>query len=416
MSEPAEPQYSDVVERFLRYVQVDTQGDPRNIDVVPSTACQQDLVNLLADELRAMGAQDVITTEHAYVTPGLEGLPTLALNAHVDAESSVPGNGVKPQVVDYQGGKLVMGVVDGVEVYTDPSINPELNDMVGRQIICTDGRTLLAADDKAGVAEIMALAKRLLDDPSIPHPRLAISFVPDEELGHGAALLDLDEHGATWGYTLDGGPIGVMNYECFNAAEAKVRFAGFSVHPGTSKDRMVNAVEIACQYENLMPPQAKPQYTEGYDGFIHLHDLRGGVESAEAWYIIRDHDSGRLEAKKEVMRQAAAFLNERYGREIVSIEINDQYRNMAEVVTQHPHLIENARKAYAANGYTMWTEPMRGGTDGAQLCYRGLPCANISAGYHNAHGVKEFVGVYELEDMVDVLQTLVGLYAEPQAE
>ncbi len=416
MSEPAEPQYSDVVERFLRYVQVDTQGDPRNIDVVPSTACQQDLVNLLADELRAMGAQDVITTEHAYVTAGLEGLPTLALNAHVDAESSVPGNGVKPQVVDYQGGKLVMGVVDGVEVYTDPSINPELNDMVGRQIICTDGRTLLAADDKAGVAEIMALAKRLLDDPSIPHPRLAISFVPDEELGHGAALLDLDEHGATWGYTLDGGPIGVMNYECFNAAEAKVRFAGFSVHPGTSKDRMVNAVEIACQYENLMPPQAKPQYTEGYDGFIHLHDLRGGVESAEAWYIIRDHDSGRLEAKKEVMRQAAAFLNERYGREIVSIEINDQYRNMAEVVTQHPHLIENARKAYAANGYTMWTEPMRGGTDGAQLCYRGLPCANISAGYHNAHGVKEFVGVYELEDMVDVLQTLVGLYAEPQAE
>lgn len=280
--------------------------------LVPSTACQQDLVNLLADELRAMGAQDVITTEHAYVTahvpatPGLEGLPTLALNAHVDAESSVPGNGVKPQVVDYQGGKLVMGVVDGVEVYTDPSINPELNDMVGRQIICTDGRTLLAADDKAGVAEIMALAKRLLDDPSIPHPRLAISFVPDEELGHGAALLDLDEHGATWGYTLDGGPIGVMNYECFNAAEAKVRFAGFSVHPGTSKDRMVNAVEIACQYENLMPPQAKPQYTDGYDGFIHLHDLRGGVESAEAWYIIRDHDSGRLEAKKEVMRQAAA--------------------------------------------------------------------------------------------------------------
>ena len=422
MSEPAEPQYSDVVERFLRYVQVDTQGDPRNIDVVPSTACQQDLVNLLADELRAMGAQDVITTEHAYVTahvpatPGLEGLPALALNAHVDAESSVPGNGVKPQVVDYQGGKLVMGVVDGVEVYTDPSINPELNDMVGRQIICTDGRTLLAADDKAGVAEIMALAKRLLDDPSIPHPRLAISFVPDEELGHGAALLDLDEHGATWGYTLDGGPIGVMNYECFNAAEAKVRFAGFSVHPGTSKDRMVNAVEIACQYENLMPPQAKPQYTDGYDGFIHLHDLRGGVESAEAWYIIRDHDSGKLEAKKEVMRQAAAFLNERYGREIVSIEINDQYRNMAEVVTQHPHLIENARKAYAATGYTMWTEPMRGGTDGAQLCYRGLPCANISAGYHNAHGVKEFVGVYELEDMVDVLQTLVGLYAEPQAE
>lgn len=420
MSGTNEPRYSDVVERFLRYVQVDTQGDPTNNSVVPSTACQQDLVELLAEELRAMGAADVITTEHAYVTahipasPGKEDLPTLALNAHVDAESSVPGNGVKPQVVEYQGGKLVMGVVDGREVFTDPSINPELNDMVGRQIICTDGRTLLAADDKAGVAEIMALAKRLLDDPSIAHPRLALSFVPDEEIGHGAELLDLEEHGATWGYTLDGGPIGVMNYECFNAAEAKVHFDGFSVHPGTSKDRMVNAVEIACEYEGLMPPQAKPQYTDGYDGFIHLHGLQGGVEQADAWYILRDHDSAKLEAKKQVMRQAAEFLNGRYGREVVSVEIRDEYRNMAEVVTLHPHLIENARKAYAANGYTMWTEPMRGGTDGAQLCFRGLPCANISAGYHNAHGVKEFVGVYELEDMVDVLQTLVGLYAEPQ--
>jgi tripeptide aminopeptidase len=421
MSE-SQPQHSDVVERFLRYVQVDTQGDPANADVTPSTACQQDLVELLAAELRELGAVDVVTTPNAYVTahvpatPGLEHLPTLALNAHVDAEASVPGNGVKPQIVDYQGGKLVMGVVDGKEIYTDPSINPELNDMVGRQIICTDGRTLLAADDKAGVAEIMALVARLLADPSIPHPRLAISFVPDEEIGHGAALLDLEEHGATWGYTLDGGPIGVMNYECFNAAQAKVHFAGFSVHPGTSKDRMVNAIEIACEYENLLPPQAKPQYTDGYDGFIHLHGLNGAVESADAWYILRDHDRAKLEAKKEVMRSAAAYLNGRYGREIVTVQITDEYRNMAEVITEHPHLIENARKAYAANGYTMWTEPMRGGTDGAQLCFRGLPCANISAGYHNAHGVKEFVAVYELEDMVDVLQTLVGLYAVEQPE
>ena len=417
---PATSRYSDVVERFLRYVQVDSQGDPNHADRVPSTQCQFGMTELLAAELRELGAQDVETTEHAYVTahipasPGAEGLPTLALNAHIDAESSVPGNGVKPQVIDYQGGRLVMGVVDGREVFTDPTVNPELNDMVGRQIICTDGRTLLAADDKAGIAEIMALVARIQADPSIPHPRLAISFVPDEEIGHGARLLDLDAHGAAWGYTLDGGPIGVMNYECFNAAEADVHFAGFSVHPGTSKNRMVNAIDIACQFNGLMPAAAKPQYTDGYEGFILLHRQEGNVERADAVYIIRDHDRAKFEDKKEVMRQAAAYLNRLYGCEVVTVEISDTYRNMAEVVTQHPHLIENARKAYAAHGYTMWTEPMRGGTDGAQLCFRGLPCANISAGYHNAHGVKEFIGVYELEDMVDVLQTLVGLYAAPQ--
>lgn len=421
-SPSAEPRYSDVVERFLRYVRVDTQGDPRNVDHVPSTACQQDLVDLLADELRALGAVDVKTTDCAYVTAhipasaGAEGLPTLALNAHVDAEASVPGNGVKPQVVDYRGGKLVMGVVDGREIFTDPTVNPELNDMVGRQIICSDGSTLLAADDKAGIAEIMALVARIHDDPTIPHPRLAISFVPDEELGHGAALLDLDDYGAAYGYTLDGGPIGVMNYECFNAAQANVHFAGFSVHPGTSKNRMVNAIDIACQFNGLMPAAAKPQYTDGYEGFILLHRQEGNVEKADAIYIIRDHDRAKFEEKKTVVRQAAAYINTLYGREIVTVDIEDEYRNMAEVVTQHPHLIENARKAYAACGYQMWTEPMRGGTDGAQLCFRGLPCANISAGYHNAHGVKEFVGVYELEDMVDVLQALVGFYAVPQAE
>lgn len=415
------PCYSDVVERFLRYVQVDSQGDPSNAEEVPSTKCQFGMTELLAAELRELGAEDVQTTEHAYVTAhvpaskGAEHLPTLALNAHIDAESSVPGNGVHPQVVDYQGGRLVMGVVDGKEVYTDPSINPELNDMVGRQIICTDGRTLLAADDKAGIAEIMALVARIQADPSIPHPRLAISFVPDEEIGHGAKFLDLDEYGAAYGYTLDGGPIGVMNYECFNAAEADVHFAGFSVHPGTSKNRMVNAIDIACQFNGLMPAAAKPQYTDGYEGFIMLHNLSGNPESADALYIVRDHDRAKFEEKKQVMLQAASYINTLYGRDVVSVDISDTYRNMAEVVSQHPHLIENARKAYAAHGYTMWTEPMRGGTDGAQLCFRGLPCANISAGYHNAHGVKEFIGVFELEDMVDVLQTLVGLYADPAA-
>ena len=422
-----EGKMSDVVERFLRYVQVDSQGVPENAEHVPSSECQFGMTKLLAAELRDLGCEDVITTEHAYVTAhvpasaGCEDMPTLALNAHIDSQADVPGNGVKPHIVDYEGGKLVMGVVDGKEVYTDPSVNPELNDMVGRQIIVTDGRTLLSADDKAGVAEIMALVARIHADPSIPHPRLAISFVPDEEIGHGAKFLDLEEQGASFGYTLDGGPIGVMNYECFNACGVDVDFKGFSVHTGTAKGRMINAADIACHYNQIMPQQAKAQFTDGYDGFIHLCEISGSCEHAHAQYIIRDHDRAKFEAAKDLMRHAADYLNEMYGAHvdgspIITVTIEDTYRNMAEVINQHPHLIENARAAYAAHGYTMWTEPMRGGTDGAQLCFRGLPMANISCGYHNAHGVKEFIGVYELEDMVDVLQTLVGIYAKEPAQ
>lgn len=420
---PEDASYSDVVRRFLRYVRTDSQGVPANAPAVPSSACQFNMTRLLADELRGLGATDVTTTEHAYVTAhvpasaGAEHMPTLAFNAHIDTESSVPGNGVKPHVVDYEGGKLVMGVVDGEEIFTDQTVNPELADLVGQKIIVTDGSTLLGGDDKAGVAEIMALVKRFHDDPTIPHPRLAISFVPDEEIGHGAALLDLDEQGAAFGYTLDGGPLGVMNYETFNAAEADVHFHGFSVHPGTAKGKMRNAIDIACEFNGLMPQQSKPQYTDGYDGYIHLHQQSGNVEKADAMYIIRDHDRAKFEAKKHLIESAAAYLNEKYGADIVSCHVFDQYYNMAEVINKHPHLVETARKAYADNGVTMWTEPMRGGTDGAQLCFRGLPMANLSCGYHNAHGIKEFVPISELETMVDVLQSICATYAtgEPQA-
>lgn len=410
--------YSDVVERFLRYVRVDSQGDPSNAGSVPSTECQFDLARMLAEELAQVGAVDIRVTDHAYVTAhvpastGAEGLPTLALNAHIDTEASVCGSGVRPRVVTYTGGRLVMGAVDGNEVSIDPSTNPELLDMIGEQIVCTDGTTLLGADDKAGIAEIMALLGRIHADPTIARPRLAISFVPDEELGHGAALLDLDEHGAAWGYTLDAGPLGTVNYETFNAAQAEVHFAGFSVHPGTAKGRMVNAVDIACEFNAMMPKAAKPQYTEGREGFIFLQRLRGGVQNADATYILRDHDAGKLEAKKRLVLGAANHINELYGDGVACVSITDQYRNMAEVIERHPHLIESARQAYAACGVQMRCEPMRGGTDGAQLSFRGLPCMNLSAGYHNAHGVKEFVGVRELETMVDVLQALVGIYAE----
>lgn len=418
---PGEEGGSDVLRRFLRYVRVDSQGVPSNSGQIPSSACQLDMTRLLAQELRDLGAQDVVETDHAYViahfpaSPDARDMPTLAFNAHVDTEASVPGNGVRPHIERYDGGKLVMGVVDGREVYTDQQVNPELSDLVGQDIVVTDGSTLLGGDDKAGIAEIMALLARFAADPSLPHPRIAVSFVPDEEIGHGAALLDLEEHGAAFGYTLDGGPLGVMNYETFNAAEADVHIQGFSVHPGTAKGRMLNAIDIACEYNALLPQQSKPQYTDGYDGFIHLHQQSGNVESADALYIIRDHDSGRFEQKKQLVAQAARYLNDKYGSQVVSVKVEDTYLNMAQVIEKHPHLIDNARKAFAAHGVEMWTEPMRGGTDGAQLCFRGLPMANLSCGYHNAHGIKEFVPVRELEVMVDVLQTLCAEYAQGPA-
>ena len=407
---------SDVLERFLRYVQVDTQSADEHCDQVPSTAIQFDLANMLAEELRELGANDVVVTDHAYVTAwipaseGAEGRPRLGLIAHLDTTEQAPGFGVKPHVLTYEGGDLVCGAVDGAPVSISPELLPALNGLVGEDLVCTDGTTLLGADDKAGVAEIMATAALLLQNPDLPHPEVGICFCPDEEIGHGAELLDIDAFGCTYAYTVDGGPLGELEWECFNAAEAVVGFQGFSIHPGDSKNRMVNAGELFHRFHSLLPAAQRPEYTEGYEGFYYLEGVSATVEHATARYIIRDHDARKFQAKIDHLLSAAAFVNEEQGRERVTVEIKQQYRNMAEVVADYPELIDEAKSAFADAGVEANVIPIRGGTDGAQLSFRGLPCPNLSTGAYCCHGVNEFIPVRSLETMVEVLKNLVARF------
>ena len=408
---------TDVLERFFRYVQVNTESSDDHADRVPSTPCQFDLANLLADELRELGARGVSVSDNAYVTAhipashGAEDAPRLGLIAHLDTTEAAPGAGVRPHIVSYAGGDLVCGEVDGRPVSISPEKEPALDALVGEDLVCTDGTTLLGADDKAGVAEIMSLVALLAADPSIPHPPLGICFCPDEEIGHGAALLDLASFGCAYAYTVDGGPVGELEWECFNAAEATVSFEGFSIHPGDAKDRMVNAANLLVDYQGLLPAAQRPEHTAGYEGFMHLMSVSGTVTHATARYIVRDHDAAKFERKLELMRAAADFLNTRLGEERVHVEFKREYRNMAEVVGDHPELIERAEQAFSAAGVVPKVIPIRGGTDGAQLSFRGLPCPNLSTGAYCCHGVNEFIPVSSLEKMVEVLVELVGRFA-----
>lgn len=408
---------TDVLERFFRYVQVNTESSDDHADRVPSTPCQFDLANLLADELRELGARDVSVSDNAYVTAhipassGAEDAPRLGLIAHLDTTEAAPGAGVRPHIVSYAGGDLVCGEVDGRPVSISPEKEPALDALVGEDLVCTDGTTLLGADDKAGVAEIMSLVALLAADPSIPHPPLGICFCPDEEIGHGAALLDLASFGCAYAYTVDGGPVGELEWECFNAAEATVSFEGFSIHPGDAKDRMVNAVNLLVDFQGLLPAAQRPEHTAGYEGFMHLMSVSGTVTHATARYIVRDHDAAKFERKLELMRAAADFLNTRLGEERVHVEFKREYRNMAEVVGDHPELIERAEQAFSSAGVVPKVIPIRGGTDGAQLSFRGLPCPNLSTGAYCCHGVNEFIPVSSLEKMVEVLVELVGRFA-----
>lgn len=408
---------TDVLERFFRYVQVNTESSDEHADRVPSTPCQFDLANLLADELRELGARDVSVSDNAYVTAhipassGAEDAPRLGLIAHLDTTEAAPGAGVRPHIVSYAGGDLVCGEVDGRPVSISPEKEPALDELVGEDLVCTDGTTLLGADDKAGVAEIMSLVALLAADPSIPHPPLGICFCPDEEIGHGAALLDLASFGCAYAYTVDGGPVGELEWECFNAADATVSFEGFSIHPGDAKDRMVNAVNLLVDYQGLLPAAQRPEHTAGYEGFMHLMSVSGTVTHATARYIVRDHDAAKFERKLELMRAAADFLNTQLGEERVHVEFKREYRNMAEVVGDHPELIERAEQAFSAAGVVPKVIPIRGGTDGAQLSFRGLPCPNLSTGAYCCHGVNEFIPVSSLEKMVEVLVELVGRFA-----
>lgn len=414
----AETAQNDALERFIRYVQVDTQSADEHCDQVPSSACQFDLANLLAEELRGLGAADATVTENCYVvahvpaSAGAEDKPGLGFLAHLDTTEAAPGFGVKPHVVHYEGGNLVSGVVDGREVSIGPDMLPELDGLVGEDIVVSDGTTLLGGDDKAGIAVIMALIARLHENPELPHPRLGICFCPDEEIGHGASLLDIDSFGCAYAYTVDGGAAGELEWECFNAANVTVSIEGYSIHPGSAKDRMVNALNIATDFHGMLPAHMRPEHTDGYDGFIHLEGISGTVTHATMRYIVRDHDAERFQAKLDLMQHAAEFLNAGLERERIEVTVKQEYRNMAEVVREYPQLVQAAVETYQDLGIEPRVLPIRGGTDGAQLSFRGLPCPNLGTGGYACHSVNEFVVVSQMEKMVDVLQELSRRFAQ----
>ena len=412
--------YPEVAERLIRYCEVASQSDPHNEVEVPSAPRELEMAAVLAADLRELGASDVRQDSHAYVTAqipasaGAEHLPALGLIAHLDTSPDAPAEGVRPQVVRYEGGALVAGEVDGARIETTPEQCPYLDEFIGEDIVCTDGRTLLGADDKAGVAAIMTLAHRLLERPALPHPRIAIAFVPDEEIGHGAELLDLEQFGAAWAYTVDGEELGEFNYECFNARAATVRFHGVVTHPGTAKDKMVNAISLTAEFLGMLPAAESPEHTEGREGFYHPMEIEGTTAEASLAFILRDFDTDGIEAREQRLRAIAAFMNARYGEGTVDVEVQRQYRNMAEHFADQPFLVQNALAAYEAAGVEPRVVPVRGGTDGAQLTFRGLPCPNIATGATQIHSVREFVPVRALETTVDILQHLVALFAVEQ--
>ena len=403
----------ELKDRFLKYVSFDTQSDESS-ETFPSTAKQRVLLDYLAEEMKTLGLTEVTVDKYGYAmgtipaTPGCEKAPVIGFIAHVDTAPDMSGADVKPHVIENYDGKdirLNAGVTMKVADF------PELSFFKGHTLIHTDGTTLLGADDKAGVAEIMTAAEYLLTHPEVKHGKIRIGFTPDEEVGRGVDFFDVKAFGADFAYTVDGGPIGELEWECFNAAEATVRFEGQSIHPGDAKGRMVNAGNLFCDFNALLPYAQRPEYTEGYEGFYHLEGVSATVDHATARYIVRDHDAAKFQQKLDLIDAAASMLNQRLGEERVTVEIKQQYRNMAEIVRDYPELIDVAKEAYLACGVEPQVLPIRGGTDGAQLSFRGLPCPNLSTGGYCYHGVNEFVPVSSLVKMTDVLQELVARFA-----
>ncbi len=403
----------DVIEKFLRYVKVDTQSDDTT-GTSPSTMKQHDLAKMLKAELEAMGADDVYyDEEHCYVyaaIPGNSGnnqSPAIGFISHMDTSDEVSGKDVKPRIVEnYDGNDITLK--EGVIL--SPKDFPELKNHVGEDLIVTDGNTLLGADDKAGIAEIMTMAETLLQNPDIKHGDIKIAFTPDEEIGEGTAYFDIPRFGAKYAFTVDGGKLGEMEYENFNAAEGVIKVKGRSVHPGDAKGKMVNASLICYEFDSLLPQFQKPMYTEGREGFFHLTEINGSTESATASYIIRDHDEALFNTKKELFMAAAEYLNKKYGEGTVEVTLRDQYYNMIEKIRPHMHLIDNARKVMSDLGITPIDMPIRGGTDGAALSYKGLPCPNLCTGGYNYHGRFEYAVVQEMRSCVDILLGLVDAY------
>lgn len=403
----------EAYERLIRYIGFDTVSDEES-QTTPSTACQFDLARALESEMREMGLQDVYLDDHAYVygripaTAGMENAAKIGFIAHLDTVTTGKNGPAQYQLVhDYDGGPVPLGD-SGLRL--DPETFPHLKSMVGETLITTDGTMVLGADDKAGVAEIMTLCEHLLRGDR-PHGAVSVCFTPDEEIGHGAALLDLERFGAELAYTADGSAVGEIEYETFNAASAKWEIRGVSVHPGSAKDVMINAVHVAAEIDHLLPSGERPRDTEGYEGFYHLTDLSGDVSFAKAQYIIRDHDAGRFERRKEIMRGVEKAINAQYGADVAKVTIADQYRNMREVIERYPRVVEAARDAIRSVGLEPVSNPIRGGTDGAQLSFRGLPCPNLGTGGYSFHGPYEHISVQQMDKAVRVLEAIVDWFA-----
>ena len=400
-----------VTDRFLRYVQIDTQSDEEGTGT-PTTEKQHELARLLVEELTKMGAEEITyDKEHCYVyasipaTEGMEKKPVMGFISHMDTSPAVSGANVRPRIITaYDGKDIVLN--SGLGIVMKTADFPELKEYQGKSLIVTDGTTLLGADDKAGVAEIMTMAEYLLSHRDGPQGKLRIGFTPDEEVGAGADHFDVELFSADCAYTVDGGKLGELEYENFNAAGARVTFHGRSVHPGDAKNKMKNALLTAMEFQGMLPVSENPMYTEKYEGFYHLDALNGDIERAVADYIIRDHSREKFEQKKALFEKAGAFLNEKYGEGTVEIELKDSYYNMKEIIEDHMELIDHAMEAMREAGVEPVVVPIRGGTDGARLSYMGLPCPNLCTGGHNFHGRFEYICIESMEAVVRILLNL----------
>ena len=408
---------SKLIERFLSYVKIDTES-VEDMECFPSSEKQKVLGNMLVEELKSLGASDVSMDEYGYVFATIpatteEKLPVLGFVAHMDTAPALTGANVNPRIVENYDGKDVV-LNKELDIILSPKKYPEMLKYIGKDLIVTDGTTLLGADDKSGIAEIMTLAEYLLENPEIKHGTIKIGFTPDEEVGRGVDFFDVKRFGADYAYTVDGGELGELEYENFNAAGARLIVNGMSIHPGSAKGRMKNAVLLAMEFQGMLPVFDNPAYTEGYEGFFHLDSINGSVDHVVANYIIRDHDKEKFEEKKHLFEKTAEFLNVKYGEGTFEVHMKDSYYNMKEKVEPHIHLIENAKKAMREIGVEPIVVPIRGGTDGARLSYMGLPCPNLCTGGHNFHGRYEYTCVQSMEKVVELLKKIVELYSTPE--
>ena len=395
-----------VTERFLKYVSFDTMSDSSS-ETCPSTAKQKRLGAYLVEEMKGMGITDAFMDEHGYVygtVPGDPSLPTIGLIAHMDTSPDASGADIKASIVEYNGGDLCLNEEKGIFMHEKDY--PSLTANRGKHLIVTDGTTLLGADDKAGIAEIMTAAEHLIEMGG-KHATLKIGFTPDEEIGRGADKFDVEGFGADYAYTADGGTIGEIEYENFNGAAARAVFHGLNIHPGSAKNKMVNSQYLAMEFQSLLPAAQKPEYTEGYEGFIHLIGMKGTVEQSELYYIIRDHDLEKFQEKKQVMQTAADFINAKYGAGTLELTITDSYFNMKKCIEPVMYVVDRAKAAMKKAGMDPREVPIRGGTDGASLSYKGLPCPNLCTGGENYHGRFEYIPVEDMEQCVKMLVTIL---------